>query len=291
MAATDAPCSALRSSRVIAARKLAPGPSGKAASSPRGRRPSARLRSGAAGAGARLVEIFVTSEAAERHADIVAAAEQAGVPVLTRHRRGDRGDLRHRHPAGHRGALPVPRRRRSRRSCGAAPAAGRGARARARPRQRRHGASAPPTRPAPTRWSLTDGSVDVYNPKAVRASVGSLFHLPVAVGVPAEQAVGRRCAPRACGCWPPTAPASATWTRADEPAPSARRPPGSSATRPGACPQELARLADQVGAGARSTAAPRASTSPRPPPCASMPRLAPSVRLQGVALRVRSARV
>ncbi|WP_436736136.1 TrmH family RNA methyltransferase [Streptomyces sp. BBFR102] len=36
---------------------------------------------------------------------------------------------------------------------------------------------------------LTDASVDVYNPKAVRASVGSLFHLPVAVGVPVEAAV------------------------------------------------------------------------------------------------------
>ncbi|MER5582501.1 TrmH family RNA methyltransferase [Streptomyces asoensis] len=36
---------------------------------------------------------------------------------------------------------------------------------------------------------LTDASVDVYNPKAVRASVGSLFHLPVAVGVPVEHAV------------------------------------------------------------------------------------------------------
>ncbi|MGW0704649.1 TrmH family RNA methyltransferase [Streptomyces sp. NPDC002643] len=38
---------------------------------------------------------------------------------------------------------------------------------------------------------LTDASVDLYNPKAVRASVGSLFHLPVAVGVPVEEAVGR----------------------------------------------------------------------------------------------------
>ncbi|GHK03160.1 RNA methyltransferase [Streptomyces sp. Y2F8-2] len=36
---------------------------------------------------------------------------------------------------------------------------------------------------------LTDASVDVYNPKAVRASVGSLFHLPVGVGVPVERAV------------------------------------------------------------------------------------------------------
>ncbi|MCF6523184.1 RNA methyltransferase [Streptomyces sp. JJ36] len=35
---------------------------------------------------------------------------------------------------------------------------------------------------------FTDASVDVYNPKAVRASAGSLFHLPVAVGVPAPRA-------------------------------------------------------------------------------------------------------
>ncbi|MDF3288976.1 RNA methyltransferase [Streptomyces sp. RB6PN23] len=36
---------------------------------------------------------------------------------------------------------------------------------------------------------FTDASVDLYNPKAVRASVGSLFHLPVAVGVPVHTAV------------------------------------------------------------------------------------------------------
>ncbi|QNP62410.1 TrmH family RNA methyltransferase [Streptomyces genisteinicus] len=36
---------------------------------------------------------------------------------------------------------------------------------------------------------LTDASVDLYNPKSVRASVGSHFHLPVAVGVPVETAV------------------------------------------------------------------------------------------------------
>lgn len=36
---------------------------------------------------------------------------------------------------------------------------------------------------------LTDASVDLYNPKSVRASVGSHFHLPVAVGVPVEHAV------------------------------------------------------------------------------------------------------
>ncbi|MDB1088994.1 RNA methyltransferase [Streptomyces sp. ACA25] len=36
---------------------------------------------------------------------------------------------------------------------------------------------------------LTDASVDLYNPKAVRASAGSLFHVPVAVGIPVEEAV------------------------------------------------------------------------------------------------------
>jgi TrmH family RNA methyltransferase len=36
---------------------------------------------------------------------------------------------------------------------------------------------------------VSDESVDVYNPKAVRASAGSLFHMPLAVGVPVDTAV------------------------------------------------------------------------------------------------------
>jgi TrmH family RNA methyltransferase len=36
---------------------------------------------------------------------------------------------------------------------------------------------------------LTDASVDVQNPKAVRATAGSLFHLPVVTGVPLAAAV------------------------------------------------------------------------------------------------------
>ncbi|MET7641922.1 RNA methyltransferase [Streptomyces sp. NPDC005438] len=36
---------------------------------------------------------------------------------------------------------------------------------------------------------VTDASVDLYNPKSVRASVGSLFHLPVVVGVPVAEAM------------------------------------------------------------------------------------------------------
>lgn len=36
---------------------------------------------------------------------------------------------------------------------------------------------------------LTDASVDVHNPKAVRATAGSLFHLPLVAGVPLPDAV------------------------------------------------------------------------------------------------------
>lgn len=36
---------------------------------------------------------------------------------------------------------------------------------------------------------LTDGSVDLHNGKCVRASAGSLFHLPVTAGVPTAEAV------------------------------------------------------------------------------------------------------
>ncbi|WP_151526621.1 TrmH family RNA methyltransferase [Serinicoccus kebangsaanensis] len=34
---------------------------------------------------------------------------------------------------------------------------------------------------------VSDASVDVYNPKVVRSTVGALFHLPVSVGAPVEE--------------------------------------------------------------------------------------------------------
>ena len=37
---------------------------------------------------------------------------------------------------------------------------------------------------------LSSDSVEVYNPKTVRASVGSIFHLPVVVGVELDEAIG-----------------------------------------------------------------------------------------------------
>lgn len=44
---------------------------------------------------------------------------------------------------------------------------------------------------------LTGSSVDVFNPKVVRATTGSLFHVPVAVGVPLESTL---TALRGIGC-------------------------------------------------------------------------------------------
>ncbi|HYO86648.1 MAG TPA: RNA methyltransferase [Dermatophilaceae bacterium] len=38
---------------------------------------------------------------------------------------------------------------------------------------------------------VSDASVDVYNPKAVRASAGSLFHLPIVLGLPVSQLLDR----------------------------------------------------------------------------------------------------
>ncbi len=38
---------------------------------------------------------------------------------------------------------------------------------------------------------LTAGSVEIYNPKTVRSTVGSLFHMPILTGVPLAEAVDR----------------------------------------------------------------------------------------------------
>ena len=69
-----------------------------------------------------------------------------------------------------------------------------------------------PATPVPAAWSAgaagvvcCDGTVDVYNPKCVRASAGALFHVPVVVGgdavtvVEAIRASGRPCFGTAVG--------------------------------------------------------------------------------------------
>ena len=52
---------------------------------------------------------------------------------------------------------------------------------------------------------ITGDSVDLYNPKTVRASTGSIFHLPDRVGVDLGEAVDGRPRPPACRCSAPTA--------------------------------------------------------------------------------------
>ena len=55
---------------------------------------------------------------------------------------------------------------------------------------------------------LTGSSVDIYNPKAVRSTAGSLFHLPVVLGAEVEEARGPLQGAWRSACWPRTARAN-----------------------------------------------------------------------------------
>ncbi|KAA6222909.1 RNA methyltransferase [Streptomyces albofaciens JCM 4342] len=135
-----------------------------------------------------LVELFATPEAAERHADIVGAVRAAGVPV---HYAADATIADLSQTVTPQGLVGVCRFLDSPFEEILA----------ARPKLvavlanvRDPGNAGTVLRCADAAGAdavvLTDASVDLYNPKSVRASVGSLFHLPVAVGVPVEQVVG-----------------------------------------------------------------------------------------------------
>jgi TrmH family RNA methyltransferase len=127
--------------------------------------------------GRTLVELYATPEAAERHADLVAAARAAGAPEIS-------------DTVNPQGLVAVCRFLDTPLDAVLA----------ARPRLvavlanvRDPGNAGTVLRCADAAGAdavvLTDASVDLYNPKAVRASAGSLFHLPVAVGVPVAAAV------------------------------------------------------------------------------------------------------
>ena len=138
-------------------------------------------------AGRTLIELYATPEAAERHPEIVAAARTAGAPVLTATPEvvaEISGTVTPQGLAGLCRFVDTP--------FAEVPAA--------RPRLvavlahvRDPGNAGTVLRCADAAGAdavvLTDASVDPYNPKAVRASAGSLFHLPVAVGVSVEEAV------------------------------------------------------------------------------------------------------
>ncbi|MFC5909919.1 TrmH family RNA methyltransferase [Streptacidiphilus monticola] len=134
-----------------------------------------------------VVEVYTTPEAAERHADIVGAARDARVPVLTA---SDEVIAAVCQTVTPQGIVAICRFVDS--SFEAVLAA--------KPKLvavlahvRDPGNAGTVLRTADAAGAdavvLTDASVDLYNPKAVRASVGSLYHLPVAVGVPVGQAV------------------------------------------------------------------------------------------------------
>ncbi|MFD1831518.1 MULTISPECIES: TrmH family RNA methyltransferase [Streptomyces] len=137
--------------------------------------------------GPTLTELFTTPEAAERHADVVAAARAAGARVRTATDEVIAELSQTVTPQGLVGVcrfldLPFARILAARPRLVAVLA-----------HVRDPGNAGTVLRCADAAGAdavvLTDASVDLYNPKAVRASVGSIFHLPVAVGVPAEQAV------------------------------------------------------------------------------------------------------
>jgi TrmH family RNA methyltransferase len=178
-----------RSARVTAARRLAKR-SFRAkerkflAEGPQAVREAARHR---AGGRPTLLELFVTAEAAERHGDLVAAARADGALI---HHASDAVVADLADTVTPQGLLGVCRFLDTPFEDVVA----------ARPRLvavlahvRDPGNAGTVLRCADAAGAdavvLTDASVDPYNPKAVRASAGSLFHLPVATGVPVEEAV------------------------------------------------------------------------------------------------------
>lgn len=134
-----------------------------------------------------VVEVYATAEAAERHADLLADARAAGVPVLGATDEVVAAMCETVTPQGVAAVcrfVDTPF---------AEVLAARPLLVAVLAHVRDPGNAGTVLRAADAAGAdavvLTDASVDLYNPKAVRASVGSLFHLPVAVGVPVEEAV------------------------------------------------------------------------------------------------------
>ncbi|MCM2429449.1 TrmH family RNA methyltransferase [Streptomyces sp. RKAG337] len=190
MASPEPELTSLRSPRVTAAHRLAKRSfRGKErrfiAEGPQAVREAISHPGGAAGR--TLIELYATPEAAERHADIVAAARAIGAPVLTAADEVVAEISDTVTPQGIVGICrfldsPFDDILRSAPQLVAVLA-----------HVRDPGNAGTVLRCADAAGAdaviLTDASVDLYNPKCVRASVGSLFHLPVAVGVPVEKAV------------------------------------------------------------------------------------------------------
>ena len=134
----------------------------------------------------RALEVFVTAEAAQRHPDLLSAARSQGLGVLRVSGEVMAALAQTVTPQGVVAVCALPRLR---------PAdvltAGPGLVA-VLAAVRDPGNAGTVIRTADAAGAeavvVTDASVDVYNGKCVRASAGSLFHLPVVPGVPAAQA-------------------------------------------------------------------------------------------------------
>ena len=135
---------------------------------------------------------------------------------------------------------------------------------------------------------LAGSSVDAYNPKTVRASVGSLFHLPLAVEPDVAAAVA---AARAAGLTVLAADGDGEVVL-DDADDLLRRPDrlAAAATRPGGWRPRSPRPRT-TGSGSPSTVRPRASTSPRPRRCACTRRHARSAPRADLARRRPATRV
>jgi len=133
-----------------------------------------------------VVEVFATADAAQRHPELLAAARGCGLPV---HAIGDEAMASIAQTVTPQGVvaicsfLDVP--------LEVASAAARLVAVLAHVRD--PGNAGTVIRAADAAGAdavvLTDASVDPYNGKCVRASAGSLFHLPVSTGVPVADAV------------------------------------------------------------------------------------------------------
>ena len=251
---TDETLTNPRAERVKAVRAL-PGGRSAAGRAVRRRGAAGGARGGAGGADVRDVYVTPSRRSGTRDRR---RARATGHPGARRHRRGARRD-----EPGRAAASSRSRRSRSHalRTC-AGPAAGRGAGERARPRERRARSSGPPTRPGPTPRCSTGESVDVHNPKVVRSTAGSLFHLPVVTGRRPGGRGRRAAVRRAARSSRPTAPASTTSTTCStSPGRRAGRRPGPRA------PDRLAVRQRGVGAarrGPRAGRRRRAGADPRP---------------------------
>lgn len=136
----------------------------------------------AAGAPGSLLELYVTADARDRYADLVAAARAGGTEIVLASEAVVAALATTVTPQGMVGVCALPR------TTVADVMAGAPRLLTVLAHVRDPGNAGTAIRTADAAGAggvvLTDASVDPYNPKTVRASAGSLWHVPVATGAP-----------------------------------------------------------------------------------------------------------